>query len=202
MSPPERALWQRLKGQALGYKFRRQHPIGPYIADFNCRDANLVVEVDGYSHSGESAHKRDRQRDAYMQYLGLRVLRISARNVGEDLNQVVSMIEGECQRPFVSLEEAEWIQADQLSSRDILYVPDPNSQKCPIPFTKEDPKPTSKGSLVPSPWTGRVREGVFKPVRIDSVSSRHSKTDTYTLVLKRDAACATESAFVRFPITV
>jgi adenine-specific DNA-methyltransferase len=121
-SPPERALWQRLKGQALGYKFRRQHPIGPYIADFYCRDANLVVEVDGYSHSGERAHKHDRQRDAFMRSLGLRVLRISAKNVGEVLNQVVSMIEGECQRPFVSSEEAEWIQADQLSSRDILYL--------------------------------------------------------------------------------
>jgi very-short-patch-repair endonuclease len=47
MTPPERKLWKVLRGEQLGVKFRRQHPIGPYIADFYSREAQLVVEVDG-----------------------------------------------------------------------------------------------------------------------------------------------------------
>ncbi|GMV94556.1 MAG: hypothetical protein AMXMBFR82_43340 [Candidatus Hydrogenedentota bacterium] len=199
MSPPERALWQRLKGQALGYKFRRQHSIGPYIADFYCREANLVVEIDGYSHSGVDSYKHDRRRDAFMRSLGLRVLRISASTVGKELDQVVSTIEGECQRPLVSLEDAEWVRADQLCPRDILYVPGPNSQDCPVPFTKNVQKSTLKGGLVPSLWTGRAREGVFKSTRIDSISSQCGVNTMHSLVLERDVACALESAFVRFP---
>ncbi len=202
MSPPERALWQRLKGQALGYKFRRQHPIGPYIADFYCRDANLVVEIDGYSHSGDDSYKHDRRRDAFMRSLGLRVLRISASTVGKELDQVLSTIESECQRPFVLLDEAQWIQANQLCPGDILYVPDPLRPASPILHTKKEPKPTSKGSLVPSPSTGRAREGVFKSTRIDSIGSQRGVNTMHSLVLERDVACALESAFVRFPPAV
>ncbi|MGB9617604.1 MAG: endonuclease domain-containing protein, partial [Desulfomonilaceae bacterium] len=47
MTPPERKLWNVLRGNATGFAFRRQHPIGPYIADFYCREAAIVVEVDG-----------------------------------------------------------------------------------------------------------------------------------------------------------
>ncbi|MCL4693263.1 MAG: DUF559 domain-containing protein [Candidatus Hydrogenedentes bacterium] len=202
MSPPERALWQRLKGQALGYKFRRQHPVGPYIADFYCREANLVVEIDGYSHSGDDSYKHDRRRDAFMRSLGLRVLRISANDVGKELDQVLSAIEGECQRPFVSLDEAQWIQADQLCPGDILYVPDPHRPTSQILYTKKVPIATPKGILVPSPSAGRAREGVFKSIRIDSIGSQRGVITMHSLVLERDVACATESAFVRFPPAV
>jgi very-short-patch-repair endonuclease len=50
MTPPEAALWEHLRAQALGFKFRRQHPIGPYVLDFFCRSAGVAVEVDGAGH--------------------------------------------------------------------------------------------------------------------------------------------------------
>ena len=52
MTLPEVLVWQHIRGRRLdGIRFRRQHPIGPYILDFFCEDARLAVEVDGESHS-------------------------------------------------------------------------------------------------------------------------------------------------------
>lgn len=50
LTPPEARLWARLKGKADGLHFRKQHPIGPYIVDFYCAKANLIIEVDGLAH--------------------------------------------------------------------------------------------------------------------------------------------------------
>jgi very-short-patch-repair endonuclease len=50
-TPPEQLLWLALRnGQIAGLKFRRQYPVGPYVVDFYCHSANLVVEIDGMSH--------------------------------------------------------------------------------------------------------------------------------------------------------
>ena len=69
----EDSLWHELRGRRLnGYKFVRQLPIGPYFADFACREANLVVEVDGSQHANRS---RDRFRDETMNRNGWSVLR-------------------------------------------------------------------------------------------------------------------------------
>jgi very-short-patch-repair endonuclease len=66
-------LWLELKGHRLsGHQFVRQHPIGPYFADFCCRKKKLVIEVDGSQHA-ESEH--DRRRDGYMRAQGYSVLR-------------------------------------------------------------------------------------------------------------------------------
>jgi very-short-patch-repair endonuclease len=67
----ERRLWSKLRNFGLGVRFVRQHPIGPYIADFACRSAKLIVEVDGGQHAGE----RDRRRDAYLTGRGYLILR-------------------------------------------------------------------------------------------------------------------------------
>jgi very-short-patch-repair endonuclease len=67
----ERALWHALRRNALGVSFRRQHPIPPYVADFACVEARIVVEVDGGQHGGP----RDTMRDAAMRAAGWRVLR-------------------------------------------------------------------------------------------------------------------------------
>ena len=75
MTPAERALWELLRDRGLGYKFRRQHPIGPFVADFFCRAANLVVEVDGPYHDARRAY--DRQRDDWLRAAGLRILRLA-----------------------------------------------------------------------------------------------------------------------------
>jgi very-short-patch-repair endonuclease len=86
----ERALWQRLRArQLLGARFRRQHPIGPYVADFACMDARLVIEVDGGQHA-DSAH--DRQRDAWLAAQGWRVLRFWDNDVLTNIEGVLAQV--------------------------------------------------------------------------------------------------------------
>jgi very-short-patch-repair endonuclease len=66
MSLPEAMLWKRLRRGSIGAKFRRQHPIGPYVADFCCLEARLVVEVDGEVHGADIRQQRDAARDDFM----------------------------------------------------------------------------------------------------------------------------------------
>ncbi|MHA7811774.1 MAG: endonuclease domain-containing protein [Phycisphaerales bacterium] len=92
MTPPERALWVALRGRKVaGLKFRRQAPIGPYIADFYCHEARLVVEIDGSTHQGSQA-AHDRDRDQWMRDRGMSVLRVSGRDVLQNLEGVVRTI--------------------------------------------------------------------------------------------------------------
>ena len=92
MSPPEVLLWSALRGRKVdGLKFRRQAPIGIFIADFYCHEARLVVEVDGGFHRDDRL-EHDRNRDAWMDAQGNRVLRIQARDVFENLDGVVQSI--------------------------------------------------------------------------------------------------------------
>lgn len=92
MSPPERLLWSRLrKSQLAGLRFRKQHPIGPFIADFYCHDARLVVEIDGPTHAGAHALD-DVKRDEWMHARGVRVLRIPSAEVFSNLHGVLSTI--------------------------------------------------------------------------------------------------------------
>jgi len=83
-------LWQELKQSKLGVRFRRQTPIGNHIADFYCREKNLVIEIDGWSHDNKYEH--DKARDEYMQSLGIHVLRISDTDVKKDMNNILIWI--------------------------------------------------------------------------------------------------------------
>jgi very-short-patch-repair endonuclease/DNA modification methylase len=122
MTPPERKLWKVLRGEQLGVKFRRQHPIGPYIADFYSREAQLVVEVDGVvAHSGEEAFEYDRARDTYMESLGLRVMRIPASEVEHNLDGVRDAIKQACEVQD-RLDGAQWVRASELRVGDIVFV--------------------------------------------------------------------------------
>ena len=79
-TPYETKLWQLLRARQLqGFKFRRQVPIGPYFADFCCRAAKLIVELDGNSHDEREAY--DRERDAAITNDGWRVIRIRNRDL-------------------------------------------------------------------------------------------------------------------------
>jgi very-short-patch-repair endonuclease len=74
MSTPERKLWNLLRAHQTDFKFRRQHPLGPYSADFYCTAATTVIELDGSTHRTRRDH--DAARDAWMQTRGLHILRI------------------------------------------------------------------------------------------------------------------------------
>ena len=87
----EGLLWQYVRRRALaGYRFRRQYPIGPYIADFVCMSERLIVELDGTQH-GETIAK-DKARDAYLQRQGFRVLRFWNHDVFKDCSAVAEGI--------------------------------------------------------------------------------------------------------------
>lgn len=121
MTPPERKLWTALRNNQTGFAFRRQHPIGRYIADFYSRDAQLVVEVDGVlAHSSEEALAHDQARDAYLRELGLEVLRVPAREVLSNLEGVYETIRHACQLQL-SVEKAEWVEAQDLAVGDWVF---------------------------------------------------------------------------------
>jgi len=85
---PERALWNCLRsGRLSGLKFRRQHPVGPFVADFYCHEADLVIELDGESHNGRAA--ADAHRTEYLEKQGFRVLRIGNDDLLSDLEAVL-----------------------------------------------------------------------------------------------------------------
>ena len=93
MTPPEVMLWVRLRArQPDGPRIRRQHPIGPYIADFYCANARLVIEIDGWCHNMGDASARDERRDAYMAEQGLAVMRYPASDVFADPDEVATGI--------------------------------------------------------------------------------------------------------------
>ena len=86
----EAAMWSELKAKRLGgHKFVRQFPIGPYFADFLCRQRHLVVEVDGSQHVD---CKRDRLRDEYMRNAGFSVIRFWSADVLWQRNTVADTI--------------------------------------------------------------------------------------------------------------
>ncbi len=89
----EMMLWQRLRGKRMrGHKFRRQQPLGRFIVDFYCRQAQLVVEVDGVSHHSTEAAIYDGQRTRFLEELGLSVLRFSNEQVIYETDAVLNTI--------------------------------------------------------------------------------------------------------------
>jgi very-short-patch-repair endonuclease len=95
MTIPERKLWTMLRGRQLArLKFRRQHPIGPYIADFACEEKKLVIELDGDSHIGRAAY--DHRRQAAIEQLGYKVIRVGNDDVLRDDEAVLELILTAC----------------------------------------------------------------------------------------------------------
>jgi very-short-patch-repair endonuclease len=89
MSLTEVLLWQVLRQRPEGLKFRKQHPSGPYSADFLCHAARLVVEVDGEAHDRGNRPERDAARDRWFKERRFDVLWIPAAEVLRDLEAVV-----------------------------------------------------------------------------------------------------------------
>ncbi len=87
----ERLLWKYLRRRQLdGHRFRRQHPIGPYVVDLYCFEARLAIELDGGQHSEQT--ERDAERTAFLESEGVRVLRFWNSEVLGDIEAVQHVI--------------------------------------------------------------------------------------------------------------
>jgi very-short-patch-repair endonuclease len=96
MTRQELGLWLRLKNRQLGgFKFRRQHPVGPYILDFYCPEARLAVEIDGDVHNHPNQIEHDRRRDAFFRERGVKTLRLGltlARSPGQAADHILDVL--------------------------------------------------------------------------------------------------------------
>ena len=91
MTPTEILIWERLRDRKYeGLKFRRQVNIGPYIADFLCKQHRLIVEIDRGIHDGQKEY--DQERDEYLHNRGYRVIRISNTEVLKNIDSVLQHI--------------------------------------------------------------------------------------------------------------
>ena len=90
----EHLLWQILRRKGLGVRFRRQQPMGPFVVDFYCSAARLVIELDGEQHATEENRRYDEERTGELERLQCRVLRFWNGEVLNDLDGVVGRIRG------------------------------------------------------------------------------------------------------------
>ncbi|MDP3495428.1 MAG: DUF559 domain-containing protein [Hyphomonadaceae bacterium] len=93
VSKTEAKLWPRLCRGRMGASFRRQHPIGPYFADYCCPSLKLVIEVDGPFHS----HDHDQARDRFLNERGYDVLRFSVEDMDRRFDGVIDTIHARVQ---------------------------------------------------------------------------------------------------------
>ena len=88
----EKILWDKLKRNQLGVKFRRQHPIYLYIADFYCHEKKLVIEVDGDYHLEKEQKENDKLREEDIKDFGLKIVRFTNNDVLEKIDVVIEKI--------------------------------------------------------------------------------------------------------------
>jgi primosomal protein N' (replication factor Y) len=101
MTEAEKKLWYRLRLRQLeNCKFRRQHPIGPYIADFACIEKTLIIEVDGGQHNANQ--EQDSRRGAYLRKRGFRILRFWNHAVLQEMDSVLEIIANAIKTPAIS----------------------------------------------------------------------------------------------------
>ena len=100
LSLPEAQLWNELRGRKLGFKVRRQHPIGPYVVDFYAREGALVIEVDGEAHNRGDRPERDAVRETFLANNGYQVLRVTAVDVLKDIGSVVAAVRARIHTPL------------------------------------------------------------------------------------------------------
>jgi very-short-patch-repair endonuclease len=89
----EKLLWLHLKRNQLGVRFKRQHPIWMYIADFYCHELKLVIEVDGSIHNVKEVMESDKIREEDIISFGIRVIRFTNREIKTDIVSVVNKIQ-------------------------------------------------------------------------------------------------------------
>jgi very-short-patch-repair endonuclease len=97
-TPAEATVWRYVRNQALGYKFRRQHPIKRFIIDFYCAELRLCVEIDGDTHIEEDQQEYDAARTEYLESIGRKVIRFTNDDVRYNINAVIQEMKDTCER--------------------------------------------------------------------------------------------------------
>jgi len=93
MTPAEKVLWKHIRNRKLGkLKFRRQHPIDIFIADFYCHELKLVIEIDGGIHQLPENSEYDIGRNAEMKEMGIEIIRFTNEEVLNTIEQVLKRI--------------------------------------------------------------------------------------------------------------
>jgi len=93
MTDAENKLWQKLRRRQLkGYKFFRQKVVTPYIVDFYCTEAKVIIEVDGSQHYTEEGIRKDQIRDDFLKEKGLKVFRLNNLEVLNNINGVMEYL--------------------------------------------------------------------------------------------------------------
>lgn len=104
LTPAERKLWEAVQNKQLdGYKFRRQHPIYRYIADFYCHELRFVIELDGEVHNDKEQREHDINRDAIIKEYAIRILRFKNEEILHELPKVL-----ECIRSYMTSIKSEY----------------------------------------------------------------------------------------------
>jgi very-short-patch-repair endonuclease len=102
-TPQEEALWERLRAKRLyGWKFHHQSPLGPFIPDFSCPKAKLIIELDGSQHSEREGYDAD--RTAFLEHQGYRVLRFWNCDIDQNLDGVLMLIRETLSAPLPARE--------------------------------------------------------------------------------------------------
>ena len=92
MTPAETLLWEKLKDNQLGVKFRRQHPIHLFIVDFYCHEKKLIIEIDGEYHNSKQQIQKDFEREELLIFQDLSILRFTNEEVLEKTDMVLKKI--------------------------------------------------------------------------------------------------------------
>lgn len=93
MTLSEQILWEYLRTKPLGHKFRRQHPISSYVADFYCHSLQLIIEVDGGIHNDQDVRLHDEVRQRSLEAEGISFLRFRNEEIEKEINAVILSIE-------------------------------------------------------------------------------------------------------------
>ena len=95
----EKLLWEKLRNNQLGgLKFRRQHPVNIYIADFYCHKFKLIIELDGDYHNQEEQKQKDEVRTEVLRLNDLKIIRFKNEEVERDINQVLTTIKNKIEQ--------------------------------------------------------------------------------------------------------
>ncbi len=95
LAAEEHIFWNAVKGNQLGFKFRRQHPLASYVVDFYVHSLRLVIEIDGVNHNSADHREKDILRDSHLIELGIKVLRFTNFEISSELSEVLKRVNEE-----------------------------------------------------------------------------------------------------------